>query len=916
MNRISGEAKKAKEKTNSEPGKDTSSNNTPITAKMPDLAEKVKALPVNIWYVGLAFAVIISFYLRAIVPWGSVFVGDKVVFSSESDAWYHMMLAKSTVLNLHRTFYDPLTNFPNGTSIHFGPFQDWAIALISLVLGLGHPSMHTVDVVGAFWPVIMGILLIFPVYFIGKEIGGKSCGLMAALLIALLPGQLFSRTTLGFSDHHSSEALLSTTAVLFFMLAARSGRDLSLESIKKMDMTRLKTPLIYTLLAGLFLGLYIDAWSMGILFEGILLIFIVLQSIADHMRGRPAEVTGLMGGLTFFIAFLLVLPFANSANGFSMIQYSLFHPVSLLFGAIFVVAIALASKMLADRNANKLTFVGAIVGVPLALMALLYIAVPKYMQTLINGLQVYLFPRTGGAATVAELSSLITQGSAGIQENFPGINGLLSPFFFALIGIALLIYVYIRGWRPEELLVAVWSLVILAITVDANRSAYYYTINIAVLCAYLTIKVMDLAGSGLKSALSRSGEDTNVLEGNLNVRQLAVLAVAAFLFIYPSVSISYQTAKYATGGPQSDWYSSTQWLQTNTPNPGLDIYNIYQRPPDTQLYQYPNTAYGIMSWWDYGHLIETIGHRYPNANPFQEGIGSITRGVPGSSPFFLAENETAAEKVATDLDTSRSPYSNIRYVMTDYEMAIGKFYAMTAWSSVPVSRYEAAVYQPQGDQLVPIQIFRPPYFDSMVTRLQFFDGSESPIDSAVGISYRAVELSDGNKYPVMTQAPLITNNYTALQNFVKESKASGDNADIISSSPANTPVPLEALKHYRLVHESETAVTNSGQKYVKTFEHVPGATITGKAPAGTSVSISVPILTNHNRNFVYTQSATTDASGKYTLVVPYSTEGPSESGTKFDTAPIGPYELSVPGSSPVSVRVPESAVMNGGTISL
>jgi dolichyl-diphosphooligosaccharide--protein glycosyltransferase len=45
-----------------------------------------------------------SIYLRAILPWKAVFTGNNtVMFSDESDAWYNMMLAKSTVLNLHRT---------------------------------------------------------------------------------------------------------------------------------------------------------------------------------------------------------------------------------------------------------------------------------------------------------------------------------------------------------------------------------------------------------------------------------------------------------------------------------------------------------------------------------------------------------------------------------------------------------------------------------------------------------------------------------------------------------------------------------------------------------------------------------------------------------------------------------------------
>jgi asparagine N-glycosylation enzyme membrane subunit Stt3 len=175
-------------------------------------------IPVYFWCLGLLAITLFSIYLRAILPWNAVFTGNNtVMFSSESDAWYHMMLAKSTVLHLHRTFYDPLTNFPYGTSIHFGPFESWGIAILSYITGLGHPSMHTVDVVGAFWPVLMGTLLVLPAYFIGKEMGGKGCGFITALLTVVLPGQLISRTTLGFTDHHSSEILLSTLAMLFFL---------------------------------------------------------------------------------------------------------------------------------------------------------------------------------------------------------------------------------------------------------------------------------------------------------------------------------------------------------------------------------------------------------------------------------------------------------------------------------------------------------------------------------------------------------------------------------------------------------------------------------------------------------------------------------------------------------------------------
>ena len=76
-------------------------------------------------------------------------------------------------------------------------------------------------------PAVLGALLVFPVYFIGKEMGGKSCGFVSAMIVAVLPGQIFSRTTLGFTDHHGAEILLSTLTMMFLLMAVRSGKSMT-----------------------------------------------------------------------------------------------------------------------------------------------------------------------------------------------------------------------------------------------------------------------------------------------------------------------------------------------------------------------------------------------------------------------------------------------------------------------------------------------------------------------------------------------------------------------------------------------------------------------------------------------------------------------------------------------------------------
>lgn len=865
------------------------------------------------WYAGVLLAFLISLYLRAVIPLKSVFVGNDVVFSSESDAWYHMMLAIGTVMNHQRLWFDPMTYFPHGTPIPFGPFNSWGIAIISLILGLGHPSIHTIDTVGAFFPSFLGALLVVPVYFIGREIGGKGCGLISALIIAVLPGQVFQRSVLGFTDHHAAESLLSALAMMFFILAISSGRDMSFESIKK-NWSALKMPLIYSVLAGLSLGLYIDAWASGFLFEGVILAFVVIQSIVDHLKGRNAEYLGISGAITFLVAVLPVLPFVQSYYGFNNYIYSLFQPTILLLGTIALILIAFLSKFLKEKSANRYYFPGAIAVITILGLIILSIAIPSFTRTVFTGLNIFQ-PKTGGAATVQEVSPLLFEGGQfsldGIQSNFPGVSVILSPFFLAIIALALLFVLYIKNQKSAYLAVIVWSIITLFLTLAQVRFAYYYAVNVALLAGFLASWAFRKAGLSKLEDRTAEFKDMPRLLGS-NLKAIAVAVLVFVLIIYPSASLSVVMAEYA-GGPENDWLSSVKWLENNTPSPGMDLYRIYQRPPDGQEYPYPSTAYGVMSWWDYGHYIETIGHRMPNANPFQQGIGSLSAGTPGSSPFFLSESEEKAENVLKDLDKSRSPYLNSRYVMIDVEMAVSKFGAMAAWSSIPTSRYISAVYQPQGDTLEPIQIWQEPYFRTMAARLFFFDGTETPVNEGIGIAYQGMVLQDGSTVPVIAESPKISQNYSELANYVNESRSKGYQALIISESPTSTPVPLEALQHYRLVHESDTKVTTDGQKFVKTFEHVPGAVIEGNASAGTKVTVAVPIMTNQEREFVYKQSNITDSGGRFTLVVPYSTEGPGESGTKFDTGPEGPYQLTI-GDKNYDVNVPEDTVMTGGII--
>ncbi len=458
------------------------------------------------WYAGVVLAFLFSLYLRAIVPWSRVFTGgDTVTFSSESDAWYHMMLATSTAMNLERPWFDPMTYFPHGTSIHFGPLLDWGIALVSLIVGLGHPSTHTINVVGALAPAVLGALLVFPVYVIGKELGGKSCGLISALMVAVLPGQLFSRTTLGFTDHHAAEIFFSALTMAFFLLAMRSGKGLTFKALKT-SLASVKRPVLYSALAGISLGLYIDAWSSGYLFEGIILLAIMIQAMVDYVKERDVEYLGISGAITFLLATVMVLPFVKLHNGFINYLYSLFQPTILLAGVAACVLIVLLAQFLRQRELNKYYFPGAIAGTSALGMLALSVVMPQFTDAFYHGLSIFQ-PRTGGAATVAEVSPLLyPQGIFSlntIQGYFPGpMFGStyivwLSPFFLAILAMALILMRYVKDQKPLYMGMMVWSVIILFLTLAENRFSYYYGVNVAILTGFLVVFVLQQLGLDL-----------------------------------------------------------------------------------------------------------------------------------------------------------------------------------------------------------------------------------------------------------------------------------------------------------------------------------------------------------------------------------------------------------------------------------
>jgi len=755
---------------------------------------------------GLATAVAVgalfglALFLRAYLPHDWIFTGDQVKFVG-ADAHYHMRLVDSLVHNFptHITF-DPYLFYPFGSTWEYMPLFDWLIAGSALLVGLGSPTQHTVEAVGAYLPAILGALTVIPVYFIGREIFGRRAGLLAAGLIAVLPGEFMGRSILGATDHHVAEVLFSTVAMLFFILALKSarGKGLALSHLRSMDWAITRRPLVYSLLAGIFLGIYLLTWIGGPLFVFIIFLYFVVQSIIDHMKGGTTDALPIVGAVTMLAALAMVLPLSPSALPVIPIAIALVTPV-VLRGV---------SRLFSLRRMRSAYYPLTVVALGAAGIVTLHFASPAFLDTVLSRLSIFSPSEVG--LTISELKPLLSvDGGFSLSLAWEIFT---SGFLISLASLVMLAYLVVRRGEIDKTVLLLWAVVMLAATLGQRRFAYYYAIDVALLTGYFSSRFLDWVDVRRRLATTASP---------FTARTASAVGIVVVLFV---VFVPNTGLPPAWNGPTTEvvqearllipsdaWYSSLSWLRDNTPDPFGDpdfYYGVYQAPLAGQRYDYPDPAYGVMAWWDYGHWITRIARRLPNHGPGGNWSIWVAR-------CFTAQAETPASEIFDKLDS--------KYAVIDYDTATGKFHAMATFAGKSPEEFRGIYYIEEDGKLLPIIFYYPEYFRSLSTRLYNFDGQQVVPESTMVISCEDAVDRTGTAYRRVTSVRSF-DSYQEAEAYLL-GQESGEYR-IVSPDPMASPIPLEALDHYRLVHSSEESTRHlEGDLIptVKVFEYLGGA---------------------------------------------------------------------------------------------
>jgi oligosaccharyl transferase (archaeosortase A-associated) len=761
--------------------------------------------------VGILLAIFFgaALLLRVAFPYDKVFVGDWIKLTGV-DAYFFMRIVDNLVHNFpHLNNFDPYILYPSGFSISPPTFWPYLIAAVTWLVGFGAPSQHTVDIVGVYFPAVLGALTTIPVYFIGKALFNRWAGVIAAGLVAIFPGEFLGRTILGFTDYHAAEVLFTTTAMLFLILAVKAGRDgqLTFGSLRRREWSTAVKPLIYSLLAGVFLGIYFLTWAGALLFVLIIFAYFVIQFIIDHLMSRSTEYLCFVSTITFVIAGLMFLP--TSPNSIVLASFAIAITIPIIM--------AVLSYFMARRNQKPIIYPAAIIGLGLVSLVILRLANPSLLHSMTGRLNIFRWPI---GTTVLEMQPLLfPDGSFSWSLAW---GNFTTSFFISLISLGILVYIVIKRGETEKTAFVVWSLVILAATLAMRRFAYYFVINVALLSGYLSWLVLDISGfnklakpkpadmpeeRSKKAKLKR--REGSISPANVVMMSLAILAIVLGVFL-PNIGNAVNTSKQAAFAPSDAWYESLSWLQKNTPEPFDNpdyYYELYKKPASGNSYQYPQTAYGVTAWWDYGYWITRIAHRIPTSNP---GTGNL-----GEASIFCAQDEASANKLLEQFGS--------KYLIIDHDITTvfgGKFHAVATLSGNSQTKFYDVYYQVNGNILEPVLLFYPEYYSSLVVRLYNFDGSQVTPKSSKVISYQDKVSPDGQPYKQITSVHSF-DSYEEAQTYISNQKSS--NYVVVSPDPYSSPVPLPAVEHYRLVYSSKGSVMETGKGSVpaiKIFEYV------------------------------------------------------------------------------------------------
>jgi len=538
-------------------------------------------------------------------------------YLSGPDPYYNMRLVKGTYETGRYPYYsvdDPLLKYPQGAKGGRAPLLNMMAIGFSRVLA---PFMNEIDAIGysmQFVPALFGALLIFPVYYIGKELFNKKAGLIGAMLVAIIPIEISSGHGSAYTlfDHDSLNLLLFFLTFLFLI-----------KSLKEKDSIK---SILYAVLAGIPLAALSMVWIEAQFLYVIIAIYAIIQMFIDIFLDKVELRMFRTSSIVLFTGYLVSLPVTTSAGGIALSTPLFLCIVITVFGAIYYF---LGRMKIPWTLSLPVTFTLGGIG----LIFLYFIRDLSTSFSFLSPLQALSETIFGKGIYGNKVSMTIAEANTYEISNTVMSFGP-SLYWLAWGGFILLLYYYYKNkQRRDYLFIIVLFIIDIWLSGTAGRFLNDMVPLVAILGAWIVWIFIDwIDYKQMIKNIRGAGGGIHGIRRGIKFLHIFGIIFVFFIVLLPNVFIAFDAAVPNSPKQKSDgnWTSLKGYMFNDDNYRGAFGLSVTKEEYWTDAFSWlnkqdtniadPTQRPAFISWWDYGFYEVAIGGHPTVADNFQDGI--------------------------------------------------------------------------------------------------------------------------------------------------------------------------------------------------------------------------------------------------------------------------------------------------------
>jgi dolichyl-diphosphooligosaccharide---protein glycosyltransferase len=494
-----------------------------------------------------------------------------------------------------------------GSSLPSLPMTTAALYDVVKILGVNIDLMSFCSIMAP----ILGVVAVLVLYFLGKDMGGKNVGLIAALIMAVGPS-VIQRSSLGFFDTETV-GVVSLLAFIFLFLRAIDPN----KSFRSM--------VLYSVGAAGALAYFSGGWGAAYYLIGLASLFVVVLLVIKRYSQRLLISYSITFGLGLFVA--IMVPFLSP----HYLTTGVVLPVAGVFALLCIAEVYRAKLSARTKTLTVAAFLAIMVGGFLVFLGL------GDISNIAAKFGSVLDPFTRAALPIIEsvAEHRITAWGAIYYELGISILFFLVGLWFAL-----------RNPTNRNVFLVVFGLTTLYFAGSMVRLLVLLTPAFALLAALGIIGILKPFFTLMHESSSQAGLKTKRSMKRIS-REYGIVAI---LIIFIMLVSMYAFVPQTGGQPRvyASVYSPITISAASLPIGGASLSGPVPQWMNMLSYTRNNLAATsvVASWWDYGDWLGMFG----NVTTLCDNTTTNTTQIENVAYAMMA-NENMTLKMLSNYDT-------------------------------------------------------------------------------------------------------------------------------------------------------------------------------------------------------------------------------------------------------------------------